>query len=129
MIMSSNKCYGRPAEHLFPVHGEEGQVGCKYVGEEVRVVCRIVLLRIKVLTHATYAHTTKKHISYVRYTIRLRNVLQFQNNNNRLANRLRLLKSYIFQGNFNIHFTQMFLIVHINCPSSTRIMKNVFRLG
>ena len=64
MIMSSNKGYSWPAEHLLPVDGEEGQVGCKSVGKEGCIICCVVLLRVKVLRHATNAHTTA-HISYL----------------------------------------------------------------
>lgn len=56
--MGSDKCYGWPAEHLLPVDFEECQVGCESVDKQGGVVCRIVLLRVKVLTHATHAHTS-----------------------------------------------------------------------
>lgn len=64
MTMSGNKCYSWPAEHLFPVDRKEGQVGRESVDKQGCIVCRVVFLRVKVLTHATYAHTTE-HIKAV----------------------------------------------------------------
>lgn len=64
--MSSDKGYSWSAEHLLPVDFEEGQGGCKSVHKQVDVVCRVVLLRVKFLTHATHAHTTKHIISHIR---------------------------------------------------------------
>jgi len=66
MIMSSDKGYSWSAEHLLPVDFEEGQGGCKSVHKQVDVVCCVVLLRIKFLTHATHAHTTEHIISHIR---------------------------------------------------------------
>lgn len=63
--MSSNKGYSWSAEHLLPVDFEEGQSGCESVDKQVGVVCRVVLLRVKVLTHATHAHTTKHIVSHI----------------------------------------------------------------
>lgn len=65
MIMSSDKGYGWSAEHLLPVDFEEGQGGCESIDKQVDVVCRVVLLRVNVLTHATHAHTTEHIISHI----------------------------------------------------------------
>lgn len=35
---SGNKCYSRSAEHLFPVDGEECQVGRECISKEGRIV-------------------------------------------------------------------------------------------
>lgn len=66
MIMNSDKGYSWSAEHLLPVDFEEGQGGCKSVHKQVDVVCCVVLLRVKFLTHATHAHTTEHIISHIR---------------------------------------------------------------
>lgn len=63
--MSSDKGYSWSAEHLFPVDFEEGQGGCESIDKQIDVDCRVVLLHIKVLTHATHAHTTKHIISHI----------------------------------------------------------------
>lgn len=66
MIMSSNKCYGWPAEHLLPVDCKKGQVGCESVDKQGGIICRVVFLRVKVLTHATHVYQqthSKLHIS------------------------------------------------------------------
>jgi len=62
MIMSSDKGYGWSAEHLLPVDFEEGQGSCVSADKQVGIVCHVVLLRVKVLTHATHAYTTKHMI-------------------------------------------------------------------
>lgn len=65
MIMSSDKCYGWPAEHMLPVDCKEGQVGCESVDKQGGVICRVVFLRVKVLTHATHAYTNKHIVSCI----------------------------------------------------------------
>jgi hypothetical protein len=47
---------------LLPVDFEEGQGSCVSADKQVGIVCHVVLLRVKVLTHATHAYTTKHMI-------------------------------------------------------------------